>query len=114
MIVLFDIVTKDDWRVGIKFDYDAAMATRFLSPDLALPVGIDLFILLLAPRRLARANVNALLGPERPPRCEFCSDKLNCIFALFVPAPGVKIGNAGPLHWVITSPLVIAETSPPR
>ena len=76
----------------IEFDQDLTIATQFLALNLALSIRILFLVLALTARMPTRAHKQALLQPERIPRCDGGADKLNGVSELLPPAPRVKFG----------------------
>ena len=77
MIMHACVMAQNDVCVWIKFNCDPAVAASFFRVNLVISGQILFFVLFPAARQLARANIKLVLGPERSPRLNCGSDKLN-------------------------------------
>jgi hypothetical protein len=113
MIMHIPVIPQNGISVQIKLNYDAAMAACFFWANLAFPVQFFLFILFLAPRQLAWADIKPVLGPERSPTPNPESNELIWVTELFLPVLSIESGEITPFQQVITTLSVIIEASPP-
>ena len=77
MIVHVCVIPQNSVCVRIEFNDYWAPAACFFGADLVMPARILLFVLFLASRQLAQADVKSLLGPERSPTLNHGSDELD-------------------------------------
>ena len=77
MIVHVCIIPQNSVCVRIEFNDYWAPAACFFGADLVMPARILLFVLFLASRQLARADIKSLLSPEQSPILNRRSDELD-------------------------------------
>jgi len=71
------VIPQNSVCVQIEFNDYPAPAACFFEADLAMLAWILLFVLFLASRQLAQADIKSLLSPEQSPMLNHRSDKLD-------------------------------------